>query len=166
MIQKATVTFFKNDFGFAKTEDLQSIFFHLNNERDVKFLDNGEPFLSIFRKQKQFSKVQKGTSILVDIVRGNKGLKAEAWGIAPTESTTKQVVGEQEPAPLYRVLKHTRFVGSSKECTPDIVWKGNDLRKYPRNYRLDYFSCGDFDNWISFEKMENDQWVKTDDIRS
>ncbi len=162
MIQKAIVTFVKNDYGFAKTEDSAlSVFFHFSNERDVKFLDDGQPFLSIFKKRRSFSKVEKGTCILVDIVRGNKGLKAESWGIALTESETKASALEQEKEkPLYRILKHTRFVGSKEECTPEVVWEGNDISKYPSNYRRDYFSCSDFDSWISTEKFLDGQWQK------
>lgn len=162
MTQTAIVTFVKNDYGFAKVEDSSlSVFFHFNNERDVKFLDNGQPFLSIFKKRRSFSKVEKSTCILVDIVSGSKGLKAESWGVAPIKKETKAITLEQEEEkPLYRILKHTRFVGAKEECTPEVVWEGNDVSKYPRNYRLDYFSCGDYDSWISTQKFVEGEWQK------
>lgn len=162
MTQKAIVTFVKNDYGFAKVEDSSlSVFFHFNNERDVKFLENGQPFLLIFKKHGSFSKVEKGIRILIDIVSGNKGYRAESWGIAPIEEVTKALTLEQEEEkPLYRILKHTRFVGAKEECIPEVVWEGNDVSKYPSNYRLDYFSCGDFDSWISTEKFVDGQWQK------
>jgi cold shock CspA family protein len=162
MTQKAIVTFVKNDYGFAKTEDSElSILFHFSNERDVKFLEDGQPFLSIFKKRRSFSKVGKGTRILVDIVNGSKGLKAESWGVAPIEKETKPIALEQgEEKPLYRILKYTRFVGSKEECMPEVVWEGNDVSEYPRDYRIDYFSCGDFDSWISTEQFVNGEWQK------
>lgn len=161
MTQKAIVTFIKNDYGFAKTEDSGSVFFHFSNEREVKFLDDGQPFLSIFKKRRSFSKVEKGTRILVDIINGDKGLKAECWGVAPIESQTKvSALEQEEEKPLYRIIKHTRFIGAKEECTPEVVWEGNDVSKYPRNYRMDYFSCGDFDSWISTEKFVDGQWQK------
>ena len=158
MTQKAIVTFVKNGYGFAKTEDSGlSIFFHFSNEKDIKFLDDGRPFLSIFKKYRSFSTVEKGTSILVDIVTGRKGLKAESWGYRSNRKRNQGCCfGRQKT--LYRVLKHTRFIGSKEECTPEVVWEGNDVSHYPSNYKLDYFSCGDFDNWISTEQFINGEW--------
>lgn len=75
---------------------------------------------------------------------------------------------ENENAILYRLLKHTRFVGNA-ECEPDVLWEGADIsdliQQHPRNYRIEYFSCDDFDTWVSMERMENGQWQKTGDIR-
>jgi hypothetical protein len=72
---------------------------------------------------------------------------------------------EKENTVFYRLLKHTRFVGNP-ECKPEVLWEGNHIpdliRKHPRNYRIEYFSCDDFDTWVSMERMENDQWQKTD----
>jgi hypothetical protein len=166
MTKKAIVTFVKNDFGFSETEDGLIVFFHFSNEMKVKF-DKGQPFLSSLNKQWPQSKTVKGSVILVDIINGKKGLKAERWGMSPTQSFSNNPPQLSNTIP-YRLLKHTRFVGN-KECEPEVVWEGTDLLdlavSHPKNYRLEFFSCDDFDSWTSMQKFENDQWVKTDDIR-
>ncbi len=169
MTRKAIVTFVKNNFGFLETEDGLNVFFHFTNEVEVKFdkYNEGKSYLSNLKKHWPKSSPVKGSVILVDIINGKKGLKAESWGMSPDQSFSNDLPASPNTIP-HRLLKHTRFVGN-KECEPKIVWEGTDLLdlalSHPKNYRLEFFSCDDFDSWTSMQKFENDQWIKTDDIR-
>lgn len=121
------------------------------------------PYLTfVISREKQEPK--EGDLLLFIRGMGEKGEKAKFWWIIPPNS---YLFDKQTK---YRLKKFFNVPGDKldEEKEGKILWEGNDLTdlitSFPRK-RGDNFSCDDFDEWQTFERLTQKGWEVCDDPR-
>lgn len=171
-IQIGTVKkyFPEKGYGFLSVEGSEDVFFHI---RDMRSMEPGRAEPKWVPPQTKFRSPQPGDRIA--FIRSyeqkyeQKGPRAKPWTYAKIYEWAQKVTANR---PHYRVRKQYRTVGSGEWDEPSTVWEGDDLEDsqlklvWDPRYDRSFFSCGDFDSRMWFEKKAGDRpWVECPDPR-
>lgn len=157
-------------FGFVKSKDGESIFFHFTARKEPQFIGGDEPCMGTWQDDLQIAELTTGMDIAIGgIEKAQKGKRANWWCFAPV---LLEVMGEIETRKTYRLMLHMGVSSAGRRLkqigdTPATVqWQGKNLVDLSRQWSSRLYPVMDdrtYQRW--FEVLEGDTWVRCDDPR-